>query len=266
MAVGLIVNGIAVQKFLGILDISLVHYGAFHGGKAVINSDLADFIERTGHDFNFISEDPKYFQKFYFEHVIVKKINDVDIPMASLVGNVLFNERYMAKWISGTTPEVVVRRIQWEQLKYEKAKEKGDQVVMKLTADYVKKYQPFTVNLVQAQTESLDKFHTQGVLSGTAACRGKVTGQVYVISNPDRLPVIKVNRVVVTRLTTPKLTPLIKKSIAVITDEGGITSHAAIIARELKIPCVIGTKIATKVLKDGDLVEVDAQQGIVRKI
>ena len=57
---------------------------------------------------------------------------------------------------------------------------------------------------------------------------------------------------------------LMKKAKAIVTDEGGITSHAAVISRELKIPCVIGTKIATKVLKNNDLIEVDADNGIVR--
>ena len=57
-----------------------------------------------------------------------------------------------------------------------------------------------------------------------------------------------------------------KKAAAIVTDEGGITSHAAIVSRELGIPCVIGTKFATKVFKDGDLIEVDADKGIVRKI
>lgn len=55
-----------------------------------------------------------------------------------------------------------------------------------------------------------------------------------------------------------------RKAGAIVTDEGGITCHAAIVSRELGKPCVIGTKIATKVLKDGDEVEVDAEQGIVR--
>ncbi|MFA6466538.1 MAG: PEP-utilizing enzyme, partial [Patescibacteria group bacterium] len=53
-------------------------------------------------------------------------------------------------------------------------------------------------------------------------------------------------------------------AIAFVTEQGGITSHAAIVAREMKKPCIIGTRIATKVLKDGDLVEVDANQGLVR--
>ena len=57
-----------------------------------------------------------------------------------------------------------------------------------------------------------------------------------------------------------------KKAGAFVTNEGGITCHAAIVAREMKKPCIIGTKIATKVLKDGDLVEVDAENGVVRVI
>ena len=74
------------------------------------------------------------------------------------------------------------------------------------------------------------------------------------------------NCVLVTSMTHPKDIAVIKQSSAIVTDEGGILSHAAIIAREMKIPCIIGTKHATQVFKDGDLVEVDANKGIVRKI
>ena len=65
-------------------------------------------------------------------------------------------------------------------------------------------------------------------------------------------------------MTTPDFVPAMKKASAFITDEGGITCHAVIIAREMKKPCIIGTKIATQILKDGDLVEVDADNGVVR--
>ena len=58
--------------------------------------------------------------------------------------------------------------------------------------------------------------------------------------------------------------PFLKNASAIVTDEGGLTCHAAIISRELKIPCIVGTGNATKVLKDGDLVEVDANKGIVK--
>ena len=67
-------------------------------------------------------------------------------------------------------------------------------------------------------------------------------------------------------MTQPTFAPILEKAAAVITDEGGITCHAAIIARELKKPCIIGTKIATQVFKDGDMVEVDAEQGIITLI
>jgi pyruvate,water dikinase len=65
-------------------------------------------------------------------------------------------------------------------------------------------------------------------------------------------------------MTTPEYVPIMKMASAIVTDEGGISCHAAIVSRELKIPCVIGTKNATKVLKTGDEIEVDAEKGIVK--
>ena len=67
-------------------------------------------------------------------------------------------------------------------------------------------------------------------------------------------------------MTRVEFVPMMRKAKAIITDEGGIACHAAIVSRELRVPCIIGTKIATHVLKDGDLVEVDIEEGIVRKI
>jgi pyruvate,water dikinase len=67
-------------------------------------------------------------------------------------------------------------------------------------------------------------------------------------------------------MTRPEYVPLMRLALAIVTDEGGITCHAAIVSRELKKPCIIGTKIATQVLHDGDLVEVDADAGVVRVI
>ena len=67
-------------------------------------------------------------------------------------------------------------------------------------------------------------------------------------------------------MTSVDFVPLMTRASAFITDEGGITSHAAIVSRELDKPCLIGTQNATKIFKDGDLVEVDAERGVVRKI
>ena len=70
--------------------------------------------------------------------------------------------------------------------------------------------------------------------------------------------------ILVSPMTRPDFVPAMKIAGAVVTDEGGVICYAAIISRELGIPCIVGTKIATKVLHDGDLVEVDADNGVVR--
>jgi phosphohistidine swiveling domain-containing protein len=98
---------------------------------------------------------------------------------------------------------------------------------------------------------------------GNVAYMGKVTGRARVLKTSHVMD-FSDGDVLVTGMTTPDFMPVIQKSSAIITNEGGITCHAAIIAREMKKPCIIGTKIATQVLKDGDLVEVDADHGVVR--
>lgn len=72
--------------------------------------------------------------------------------------------------------------------------------------------------------------------------------------------------IIVSINTNPSLLPMLTKCKAIVTNDGGLLCHAAIISREMNIPCIIGTKIATKAFKDGDIVEVDANKGIVRKI
>ncbi len=108
-------------------------------------------------------------------------------------------------------------------------------------------------------------------LTGQTAMSGKVKGKACVILHNKRniskeVEKFKKGNILVTEMTRPDTILACRKAAAIITDEGGITSHAAIIAREFKIPCVIGTKIATQVLKDGDLIEVDASKGIVKII
>ena len=84
--------------------------------------------------------------------------------------------------------------------------------------------------------------------------------------DPMKANSFKPEDILVAPMTSPEYIFAMKKAKAIITDTGGLTSHAAIVSRELKILCLVGTKIATKVLKDGDIVEVDAIQGKVRKL
>lgn len=102
-------------------------------------------------------------------------------------------------------------------------------------------------------------------IKGTCASSGKVTAVVKVCNGAqEALDKVKQGDILVTGMTLPDYVPAMRRAAAIITDEGGITCHAAIISRELKIPCVIGTKIATRVLKDGMTVEVDANKGTVK--
>lgn len=102
------------------------------------------------------------------------------------------------------------------------------------------------------------------VIKGVIAYRGKVKGEVSILKKIAEMKNFKNGAILVASMTRPQWMPAIKKAAAIITDEGGILSHAAIISRELGIPAIIGTEIATRVLRDGDLVEVDAEQGVVK--
>ena len=105
------------------------------------------------------------------------------------------------------------------------------------------------------------------ILKGFTAYKGRVKGKAKIIFDPrSEKGKFEEGDVLVTSMTTPDFVPLIKKASAVVTDEGGLLCHAAIVARELKTPCIIGAKTATKSLKDGDLVEVDANSGKVTVI
>ncbi len=116
--------------------------------------------------------------------------------------------------------------------------------------------------------EALDFFQRQlgeaKEIKGMIASTGKVRGHVKKILKIHDMANMEEGDVLVSSMTRPEMVPAMKLAAAIITDEGGVTSHAAIISREMGIPCIIGTKIATQVLKDGDLVEVDADEGVVR--
>jgi phosphohistidine swiveling domain-containing protein len=103
-------------------------------------------------------------------------------------------------------------------------------------------------------------------IKGNSAYKGYIKGKVRIVEPHTKVKIFNKGDILIAKMTTPDLIPYIKKASAIVTDEGGITCHAAIVSREMKKPCVIGTKIATKVFKDNDLVEVDANKGTVKKL
>lgn len=121
-------------------------------------------------------------------------------------------------------------------------------------------------DLVFRNSDQNLKFLSKNILKGITASAGFARGKAKVVNSSRENGKVKKGDILVATMTSPKFLPAIRNAGAIVTDDGGLTNHAAIIARELKIPCIVGTKIATRVLKDGDSVEVDANKGIVKII
>ena len=120
-----------------------------------------------------------------------------------------------------------------------------------------KDYLELKNKLEEQQSSKLKEF------GGQAASLGTAIGRVKICTNITSLQKVEKGDILVASMTRPEYVPAMKKAAAIVTDEGGITSHAAIISRELGIPCVIGTKVATKVLRDNDIVEVKGNHGVI---
>ncbi len=111
-----------------------------------------------------------------------------------------------------------------------------------------------------------DLSETPNDIRGLVANPGLVRGPARIILSATDINLVEPGDILVAVMTRPDYVPGMKKAAAVVTDEGGITSHAAIVSRELGVPCIIGTKIATRVFKNGDLLEVNANHGVVKKL
>lgn len=112
----------------------------------------------------------------------------------------------------------------------------------------------------------ISKVKDKNEVKGFIAHPGKVQGKVKIIQDPRNPPEFNKGDVLITGMTRPEFTPFMEKAAAIVTDAGGILCHAAITAREMKKPCIVGTENATKIFKDNDIVEVDADKGIIKRI
>ncbi len=118
-------------------------------------------------------------------------------------------------------------------------------------------------------------YSTEKVVAGTNEVKGIVAskgnggvvrGKIHILLDPMKAELFQDGEILVAPMTSPEYIFAMKKACAVLTDTGGLTSHAAIVSRELGIPCLVGTKVATTVFQDGDVVEVNSGEGIARKV
>jgi pyruvate,water dikinase len=114
----------------------------------------------------------------------------------------------------------------------------------------------------RAKEEKIE-MKAEPILKGLGASPGIATGRVKIVRSLADLVKIQKGDILVTEMTSPDMVPAMSKCVAIVTNSGGITCHASIVSREMGIPCIVGTGNATSVLKDGDIVTVDAFRGLI---
>ncbi len=129
---------------------------------------------------------------------------------------------------------------------------------------YIVQSRPVTVTTEAAQERAGQPAETAPVLlEGSPASPGVAAGEVKIVRSPSQIDQVVRGDVLVTEMTTPDFVPAMKRAAAIVTDKGGRTAHAAIVSRELGIPCVVGTENATQALSGGQLITVDGSRGRV---
>ncbi|MDD5025363.1 MAG: phosphoenolpyruvate synthase, partial [Methanoregula sp.] len=130
---------------------------------------------------------------------------------------------------------------------------------------YILQSRPITTigNKKEAQGMSGQKQDANIILQGLGAAPGIASGKVVIIRDVKDTGAVKEGDILVTRMTNPDMVPAMRKVAGIVTDEGGMTCHAAIVSRELGTPAIVGTKTATQILKTGQLVTVDGERGLI---
>lgn len=220
------------------------------------------FVKKTGFEVDIIPASPRDFKRRAHKSVLYSLPNKKQIRVLTPWGclgelNILLSQCTDRGWGKDKGARVLIS-VKDQKRVFLRV---GEEKLAKAYGDLIKKYNfLLRKRKIPKSPRKLKKF------SGIVASKGKTKGKVRVVSDLSRMRGFQKGDILVTEMTSPKLASVIQKSAAIVTDEGGMLCHAAVVSRERKIPCVVGTQIATKVLKDGDEVEVDAEKGIVSKL
>ncbi len=224
--------------------------------------DFRDFIAKTGFDFDINLSTEEEFERKVGKIKLYTLPNGTVIRVQKPIGAI----EELQKLLSFSTKKGLgAERLQKDIVFVEEIikilTERGEEKVASRFRELLREYKKTKNKIITRRTLKEPK-----KLHGVVASYGKAVGHVKVVQKPKDLKKLKEGDVLVTTMTSPRLLVLVPKISALITDWGGKLSHAAILAREMGIPCVVGTQSATKILKDGNLVEVDAKKGVVRII
>lgn len=144
-----------------------------------------------------------------------------------------------------------------------------DEKVISFVGDEAQKVDNILARFIQVQkreekkqVEKVEK--DENIVTGMIANMGCITGRAKILNSYEDISNVNIGDIIISTMTLPNYIAAMEKAKGFITDEGGITCHAAILSREFNVPCIVGTINATKVIKDNDLIELDANNGIVR--
>jgi len=126
---------------------------------------------------------------------------------------------------------------------------------------YIVQTRPITTIKGRIDKDSSKELEGEVILEGLAASPGIASGKIKIVEEMSDLPKIKKGDILVTKMTNPDMVVTMQRSSAIITEEGGLTAHAAIVSREMGIPCIVGTQEATTLLKDGETITIDGYNG-----
>lgn len=150
-------------------------------------------------------------------------------------------------------------------LKLEEHFQKPQDIEFAIEGEEIFIVQTRPITTIEKRVESTKELQGEVILTGIAASPGIASGRIKIIQNLEDLNKLSSGEILVTKMTNPDMVVTMQKSAAIVTDEGGLTAHAAIVSREMGIPAVVGTQEATSRLKEGETITVDGFTGKIYK-
>ena len=161
--------------------------------------------------------------------------------------------------------EYEVKKLAEIALKLEKHYQKPQDIEFAIEGENIMIVQTRPITTIATRTEAGAELKGEAILSGLAASPGIGVGKVKIVKDLADLHKVNQGDVLVTGMTNPDMVVTMQKAVAIVTDEGGLTAHAAIVSREMGIPCIVGTHEATLKLKEGEIITVDGSNGKIYK-
>ena len=224
-------------------------------------NDFRKFIDKTGFDFDINLATNREFEQKKGMFILYELPNGIKIRVQIPLGALREFEKLLSlSTREGLGVERLSKDIDYIQNLIEALLKKKEKTTARKFQELLKRFKKAKKRHV------ISRLYEGGIISGIVASRGYVRGKVVKVEETEEINKLSDGDILVTKMTSPTLLVVLPRIKAIVTDWGGMLSHAAILARELKIPCIVGTQIATQVLKDGDLIEVDANRGVVRKL